>query len=683
MIGVGNEKATTVIVAPEAEKRTDWCCALIAAPSRVALSALAVDFGGSNGSSIMRSKLCRGLIASLALALMMGFGVNRTLMAQEKIDEPVKPGVDVVVGQPNKPGPQGLTLSAVAARPSVLDQVPPDALIVMKINDLQRANTRVGDLMKRLGADKMNPEVADPMNMVLNEFGITKGFDKNGQAALYMTNAEVEHGEPTVFLISVTDYAAFLGNFADPKKEGDIDVFTARDSTCYAKQWGTYAAIARDPELLKTKKHGLDIRGKATAAMLADPTVDLAFFANAPVLVAAALPELLKSRAKTVDEVVKAFEENKGDKRFTPVIKALVNTGLNMAEETLKDGEAAAWSLTLDEKGAKAKLVADFAPETYLGKKIASLKNTDESLLKGLPADGDFVYYYGIKSDRQFVGQLFDDLTADVKKELPNVGEDGKRLMALIDAERKLLTSIDDGAAGITFDATAAQGGALKLLAIVHGDSKALVQAANDATVGMQEFEKLIDGSAAKPSTETSTKTVDGVELTKSDTVVEVDPNDPTSAMAGQAMGVLFGGTKISQFIGRVDDNTMVQLLGDDEAYIKAGIAAAKANADDLVKKENVAEVADALPKQRLFAAYFAVDKLVVNGSKMMAQFGVGPPKIDLPPNLPPIGMTVGTEGSAIRIDGYLPYQLIESITAAFLQAQQNPQHNQGRGGDL
>jgi len=42
---------------------------------------------------------------------------------------------------------------------------------------------------------------------------------------------------------------------------------------------------------------------------------------------------------------------------------------------------------------------------------------------------------------------------------------------------------------------------------------------------------------------------------------------------------------------------------------------------------------------------------------------------LKLPQDMPPVGVTVGTEGSAMRIDTHISTELIENLVSAGLQA--------------
>ena len=67
-------------------------------------------------------------------------------------------------------------------------------------------------------------------------------------------------------------------------------------------------------------------------------------------------------------------------------------------------------------------------------------------------------------------------------------------------------------------------------------------------------------------------------------------------------------------------------------------------------------------------------------GVKMAQTFGL-PVKVQVPADLPPLGITAGSDGSALRGDVYIPSQTVQSLIAAGIQAVQ--QFQKGGNGNL
>jgi hypothetical protein len=135
----------------------------------------------------------------------------------------------------------------------------------------------------------------------------------------------------------------------------------------------------------------------------------------------------------------------------------------------------------------------------------------------------------------------------------------------------------------------------------------------------------------------------------------------------------------------------MTQLVGDagggllvasgvSDGIISAALAAAKAGTAPMADNAGVKSVAANLPKSRLAEVYVPVDEIVTTGLGYARQFGA-PLNIQLPPDLPPIGAAASTEGTAFRVDGYVPSSLVQSLVAAGMQVMMQMQGGGGNGG--
>ena len=100
-----------------------------------------------------------------------------------------------------------------------------------------------------------------------------------------------------------------------------------------------------------------------------------------------------------------------------------------------------------------------------------------------------------------------------------------------------------------------------------------------------------------------------------------------------------------------------------------AAVNAVKANQDTLSQLPQVQAVNANLPQQnRLGVFYFPIDNLVNTGVTYAQRFGM-PVKLQIPPNLPPVGFAASTDGNALKFDSYIPSQLVQSLVAAGMQA--------------
>ena len=111
----------------------------------------------------------------------------------------------------------------------------------------------------------------------------------------------------------------------------------------------------------------------------------------------------------------------------------------------------------------------------------------------------------------------------------------------------------------------------------------------------------------------------------------------------------------------------------------RESIASAKAGKDVFADMAGVQAVSKQLPAGRVMVEYIDLAQIVTAGVKYAQGFGV-PVKMQLPPNLPPIGFSAASEGSAVRFDTHVPTTTVQSIVAAGMQAYMQMQGGRAQG---
>jgi hypothetical protein len=143
-------------------------------------------------------------------------------------------------------------------------------------------------------------------------------------------------------------------------------------------------------------------------------------------------------------------------------------------------------------------------------------------------------------------------------------------------------------------------------------------------------------------------------------------------------MQYMYGPNGLQMLSGSVDDKSLLTVSGMDDATITSMIASIRNNDSALEKQATIKSVAAQLPTNRVSEMYIPLDVWFTTGLSYAKQFGMDM-GVKLPDDLPPLGITCSTEGTAIRIDGYMPSQLLTAITSASMQLA-GP-HNNAPGG--
>ena len=657
---------------------------------------------------------------------------------------------------------------AAARAEGVLDQVPADAWVVIRVNRLEQTNKKVAAWAEAMGIAQMHPDAADPLGAAERETKL-KGIDKSRDLAICVLDPAVAGGQPDksiLILIPTNDYKALAASLPNSKTEGDLTKFNdgeGDEDGGFAMKWGDYAALSPTQAALSKKPGGLKLSGLSAKEMQKDAAV----YANIPALRAKLLPELRKLRdqvkkdmnsavsgantdADSAPEAVpaadrpaprpqqrpaapggtrpqgRALENGAADveltsfqqqparrqpaqpgqrpaappparrpqqpaaaadgandpaaamKQWQGVLSAVVDQYFSAAERFLTDGSAATFSLNFGDAGLNTTLAAEFTQGSYLGKIVGGFKNTDGPLLAGLPGDRKYFAFGGVSNSPEPMNQIVSDFVDPVLKQLAGAGQGGQNVKTLLEAVKKSIQNTKTTTMGYPA-ATGALGteSIIQQIAISTGNAKAIGEAQKTILKGMNNlFQSMPQAAAAggaqpKVSMEfqDGAKTVAGVKLDQYKMNIDIGEADsPQAAQAQQMMAMIYGPNGMSGVMGPVNDSTFVAVQGGTDQLVQAVVDNAKNPQDKLSALGPVKAAGSQLPKSRIGVFYLQLDQIITSGVKYAQGFGM-PVKMQLPQNLPPIGFSAATEGTAVRFDTHIPTNTIQSIVAAGMQA--------------
>lgn len=570
-----------------------------------------------------------------------------------------------------------------AARAQLPDVLPADAMVVVRVKNLQDVSDKIGMLSQRFGLANARPEFKDPLGNLLTLTGLGPGLDKNGQVVIAVM-APKGPGEPDmVGLVPVADFAAFSASLPNAKPDGAVTSFQgAQGQAMFAANWGKFAAVSPKKEMLANKGTGL--KASATAAKeLAEK--DVVIYANMVVVRQLVLAPFQQNKAMILQQVERGLQQAPNmDPKVAPLLKAYFGQLLNGVERFLTDAEGVTFGINLAKEGISTTLAADFAADSYLGKTFKALKPTDASFTAGLP-EGKYFVYGGIDLDAETEARLIADFLAPIEKEMQALGNDGAPMVATLQAAKEFMgaaTQMSFGMIAPPGQAIGREQGVLQSVSVIRGDTAKMQQAMKKILDNQEALTKSMGAAAmgAKTAVAPAAKTVDGVKLDRITTTYEGQPQTPQEQQMAYFLKVLFGPKGMVQYSGVVDAQKMISTSGVPEETVAAAISAAKTNADPLGKGP-AAAVSKALPQNRVAAFYVAVDQIATTVLDVMAAQGMRG-GVKIPENLPPLGFTVATEGSAVRIDGYYPTKTVESLISAGMQMFLQNMQGGGAGGN-
>src|SRR5262245_20585159 len=102
-----------------------------------------------------------------------------------------------------------IALTASATFAQVIKQVPAEAMVVLKVSNLQATSGKIGALAKQFGIDQILLPLADPLAAAQEQMKMSKGINKTGELAIVYMNPATTGGDnekSALLLIPVSDY---------------------------------------------------------------------------------------------------------------------------------------------------------------------------------------------------------------------------------------------------------------------------------------------------------------------------------------------------------------------------------------------------------------------------------------------------------------------------------------------
>jgi hypothetical protein len=544
----------------------------------------------------------------------------------------------------------------------VLQQIPDDAFVVIKANNPLAISERFAALSGKIGLANLHPALANPLAVLKQQLNIKQGLDEKGETAVVIFLPAPNDPQPRVLaLVPVSDYTALLGNFAGVKKEGALDSFQLMEGgePLYATQWGKYAAVTPFVDLLAKKPAGLAIQG-AIAKQFQDK--DITAYVNMRLVRDMVLPQLrqIKQFVQTMP-----MPNAPAQPQAAAFQRAMATQMFTLGEALFEQTQGVAASLSLADAGVTSTFTYQFEPNSNLGNFAQRMKGTDAPFLVGLPSD-KYLLYGGWAGDLKDFGDWY----AGVLKSVQLPDADAKALDQALTAYSKLWSNMRSMTFGLTAPnpANVRQTGLFQGFFLIKGDAKALL-AAQKEILQYQDIMMKASGNAGidvKFEIKPNAKTVAGISLDQYTMRMVADPQNAPDANILQILQFMYG-EGITSYIGVINDNLLISAVNVDDARLQALITAAKQNQNPLADLPENKQAAQLLPKQRLGEFHVHVDNIVTTAFEIASAMG-GPAPIKLPPDLPPLTITISTDDTAVRFDTHVPTDLLQNLVSIALQ---------------
>jgi hypothetical protein len=562
-----------------------------------------------------------------------------------------------------------ILMTAATSFGQAVSQLPANSMMVLHIKSMSGLSAKIASWAKQMNLLDRAPMMADPLGAALDQGKLHQGLNKDGDAAVAWIAPTIHPNAPmpdmsesVLFLLPVSDYTAFLTNFVSVTTDGAVSTGTPANGgpPMYFAKWGDYAACSPIKDIVTGTPGGLSIGGLAGKELDAK---DAAFVVNMKAVRPRILPLMIAMRPQALSQIQRGFQ-NGPMQKYSSLVRTAANEALSWAQYFVTDCDAVCLSVNMSDDGLLSSTVADFQPDSPWGQTIAQLQDTDKPLLAGLPSTKYLVLGGGV-DDPKILGQIVQTIVTPVLPEIEKLGPDGKPFLDYIDAIEQAVASQNEDAWGIV--APTGELGTSPLFQIIKvtsGDAKTLQGVAQKMGALQDSFKAMMPQNAQMPIQSTFTaaaKTVDGIQFDQTHVGIDMTAaTSPEAMRASQFLTFLYGQDGMNVYSGAVNDNTFLVMGGLSDDLMTATVEAAKTSDDSMDKLAGIQATAAHLPTQRLAEVYVPLDVLVNTGFSYAAKFGV-----DMGASMEasdPIGITLATDGSSVRIDQYMPSKLAFGI---------------------
>jgi hypothetical protein len=227
----------------------------------------------------------------------------------------------------------------------------------------------------------------------------------------------------------------------------------------------------------------------------------------------------------------------------------------------------------------------------------------------------------------------------------------------------------------------------IQAVTVMQGNAKVIHESQAKTMTGMAEFMKLMqkqgggNGAEVNVKVNPAAKSVGSVKLDTFAFDMKIDPKNPAAAQADEMMKFIYGPEGMNGTFGAVDADTFI-FVQDGTDKLLADTVKAGQNpkpADPLAGQAQLKVVNAQLPAKRVAVDYLYVDNIITTGIRYAQAQGLEM-KLALPANLPPVGMAIATENTGVRVDTFIPTELIQQVVAAGMQVFMQMQGGQGPG---
>lgn len=580
----------------------------------------------------------------------------------------------------------GALTPARAVEMAVLDQAPAEAPVVIVVPSLSKLNQKIAMMNDAMGLHL--PQLADALSTFKQSLGIGEGLREDGALIVALTSVEGMDGPgepPMVLLMPVSDYATFVKNFHGDATQEIAALTMPGGQPGFVKKSEGYAVMGPKREVVEAYKPG----NAAAALQKAAGKLGKRFMDGSDAFVFINLQLMApKLQPKIQQELARAMERvgaQPGTQANPELAKAFMKMYGDATTAVLRDSTAAILGADINELGVGLTGTIQFKPDSAVAKLIPNGGESAGALVK-LP-NQPYLVATGIDFEGIAVKQIIDQALAYIPK------DQGGAMLEMVRKSLPLVSLIKNVGQAYYVPAGGAAGGLGASL--FNGVSIASVSDANAYVQGYKDYITSLnnlriemgDGAApppaggANPPAEAlvfNTKytanalQIDGVSVDQ----FEIQYNLPRSVM--QQMGqlgplmMMLGGQGQSGYLATVG-NQVVMTTTPNANLVRQALASLKEE-KGLGAAETLSQVRANLPPKPTMEIYLSMAGIVSTANGFMGM--MGQPPIQVPADLPPVGMGLSIEESGAAGRWFVPVPVVKFVMDTY-----NAMNAAGMGG--
>ncbi len=545
-----------------------------------------------------------------------------------------------------------------------LDFVPAEAAMVISTHNLKQTHSRMSAWAKLLDIQDAQEGLGMAQMFLSN-----KGIDAEGPAVVIIPEIDEDRPEPEpIIILPITDFEDFVFGLGGEAGDG-ITMIEAPFGTVFAMELGDgFAAIAQEADMLDF----IDPQGgniEDHMVVVGQTGIDMSHSSDLMVAVnVQTVGPLIEDGVDGLDDQMAMAEMGGVPAEQLEAITAMME---QVAELFIRDGRGGMMGVNLDPAGISLDFGANFDAESETA---AYFQNDGDTLalMSQMPST-PFLFAMAMDYSGEGINTLIAEM-GEMAQEMGGGGLGGVNFMKLLDDSngQAQLVGVTPGLFSGGLFANAISYYAASTSAEELGETlRGLYADLDGASEGGIEFETTYEQAAVN---------VNGVDLDSWSVDMSVDPNDPDSMAAQQALQaqmMFMGGGGPQGYIARATDGIYQTMSRNSELMSKALEAGA---GHSLAERAGISAVAEFLPANRLAEGYLDVGEVVNLVGSFAGMMGMEVPAIEA--DMHPVGFGLTGDTGGVRFKMFIPADVITTILGAIEDMQGDMEFEDEEGGE-